>query len=145
MPRYITERTQNLLNHHGKPLNGAHILLLGVTYKANIADQRESPAQPIARRLRHAGAHLTYHDPHVPTWHIDGEPVDNAGADLAGALERADLAIVLAGHSEYDPEILARHARSLFDTRGLTRSAAASVPDHGDHGTAPSHETVELL
>ena len=139
MPRYIVERTQALLNTTGKPLNGANILLLGITYKANIADQRESPAKPIARRLHHHGAHLTYHDPHITTWHIDGEPVPHAGSDLAGALERADVAIVLADHSDYDPDLLARHARLLFDTRGHTRSLS------GDVTTAAAHETIELL
>jgi nucleotide sugar dehydrogenase len=139
MPRYIVERTQALLNHAGKPLNHANILLLGVTYKADIADQRESPAKPIAKRLHHHGANLTYHDPHITTWTIDDKPVPHAGSDLAGALERADVAIVLADHSDYDPDMLARHARLLFDTRGHTRS----LPGHDT--TAAAHETIELL
>ncbi|MGH3393039.1 MAG: UDP binding domain-containing protein, partial [Actinomadura sp.] len=132
---------QQLLNQSGKALNGADILLLGVTYKADIADQRESPARPLARRLRRLGANLTYHDPYVATWQIDDQAVPHAGPDLAGALEAADLAIVVADHADYDPELLARHARRLFDTRGLTRSAAAALPG----STAAAHETIELL
>ncbi|XVQ12235.1 nucleotide sugar dehydrogenase [Spirillospora sp. CA-255316] len=131
MPRYIVERAQQLLNAQGRALKDARILLLGVTYKADIADQRESPARPIARRLTNLGARLTYHDPYVASWHVDGNPVPAADADLPTALQDADLVIVLADHSAYDAETLARHSRLLFDTRGRTR---------GSRG-----ETVELL
>ncbi|MCW2898064.1 MAG: putative UDP-glucose/GDP-mannose dehydrogenase [Streptosporangiaceae bacterium] len=131
MPRYIVERTQQLLNREGKPLKDTQILLLGVTYKADIADQRESPARPVARRLRRLGADLTFHDPYVGSWEVDGSEVPSAGADLAEALRQADLAIVLADHTAYDAETLIEHARLLFDTRGRTRGV--------------SHESVELL
>jgi UDP-N-acetyl-D-glucosamine dehydrogenase len=131
MPRYIVERAQQLLNAQGRPLKGARILLLGVTYKADIADQRESPARPIAHRLLNLGAHVTYHDPHVEHWTVDDAEVPKGGEDLVSALEAADLAVVLAEHSEYEPAVLARHARLLFDTRGKAREARA--------------ETVELL
>ncbi|WP_344596782.1 UDP binding domain-containing protein, partial [Actinomadura vinacea] len=125
------ERAQQLLNQQGRALKDANVLLLGVTYKADIADQRESPARPIARRLTRLGAHLTYHDPHVTTWHVDDQPVPNAGDDLPAALGAADLVIVLAEHSEYDAETLAHHSKLLFDTRGRTRASRG--------------ETVELL
>ncbi|MFI0357710.1 UDP binding domain-containing protein, partial [Actinomadura sp. 9N407] len=131
MPRYIVERAQQLLNTHGQALKNAHILLLGVTYKADIADQRETPARPIARRLTRLGAHLTYHDPHVKTWEVDGNEVPSAGPDLVAALESADLVIVLAEHAAYDAGTLTRHSRLLFDTRGRTRDSRG--------------ETVELL
>ncbi|MBO2455958.1 nucleotide sugar dehydrogenase, partial [Actinomadura barringtoniae] len=71
MPRYVVERAQQLLNREGRALKGAKVLLLGVTYKADIADQRESPARPVARRLARLGAELSFHDPHVSTWHVD--------------------------------------------------------------------------
>jgi UDP-N-acetyl-D-glucosamine dehydrogenase len=131
MPRYVVERAQQLLNEQGRALKGSRVLLLGVTYKADIADQRESPARPIARRLMSLGAHVSYHDPYVDGWIVDDADVPCAGDDLVAALEGADLAIVLAGHSGYEPETLARHARLLFDTRGRVR---------GPHGA-----TVELL
>ncbi|TDD82004.1 nucleotide sugar dehydrogenase [Actinomadura darangshiensis] len=131
MPRYVAERAQQLLNREGRALKGAKVLLLGVTYKADIADQRESPARPVARRLARLGADLAFHDPFVTSWEVDGEPVRNAGDDLAAALEASDLAIVLAGHAAYDAATLTAHARLLFDTRGRTRNTAA--------------ETVELL
>ncbi|GAA2085152.1 nucleotide sugar dehydrogenase [Actinomadura alba] len=121
MPRYVVERTQQLLNQQGKALKNADILILGVTYKPNIADQRESPARPVARRLQRLGANLTYHDPYVATWDVDGVEIPNAGTDLVEALRSADLAIVLADHSVYAADTLREHARLLFDTRGRTR------------------------
>ncbi|HEU4543193.1 MAG TPA: nucleotide sugar dehydrogenase, partial [Jiangellaceae bacterium] len=72
MPAYVAHRAQNLLNEAGKATNGAIILLLGVTYKPNIADQRESPAVPLARHLSALGAKVSYHDPHVTNWDING-------------------------------------------------------------------------
>jgi nucleotide sugar dehydrogenase len=118
MPRYVVERTQQLLNHQGKALKNAKILILGVTYKPNIADQRESPARPIARRLQRLGAELSYHDPYIETWNIDGTSIPNAGTDLPGALGRADLTLLLQQHASYDVDALARHAQLLLDTRG---------------------------
>jgi nucleotide sugar dehydrogenase len=123
MPRYVVERVQQLLNRDGRALKGAKILILGVTYKADIADQRESPARPVARRLLRLGAELGYHDPFVRSWEVDGTDVAHVGDDLIAALRAADLTIVLADHSAYDTETLAGHARLLFDTRGRTRTA----------------------
>ncbi|GAA4607022.1 nucleotide sugar dehydrogenase [Actinoallomurus liliacearum] len=120
MPRYVVERAQALLNREGQAMKGAKVLVLGVTYKPDIADQRESPARPVARRLRKMGADLSFHDPHVERWEVDGEPVPRARV-LYTALAEADLVIVLTDHREYDPESLTRHARLLFDTRGATR------------------------
>ncbi|WP_067821304.1 nucleotide sugar dehydrogenase [Actinomadura kijaniata] len=130
MPRYVVERAQQLLNREGRALKGSRVLLLGVTYKADIADQRESPARPVARRLAKLGAELTFHDPHVDRWRVGDAEVPRS-TDLTAALEAADLTIVLADHRDYDPATLTRHARLLFDTRGRTRGRAA--------------ETVELL
>ncbi|GGV27200.1 UDP-N-acetyl-D-glucosamine dehydrogenase [Actinomadura cremea] len=131
MPRYVAERAQQLLNREGRALKGARVLLLGVTYKADIADQRESPARPVARRLARLGADLAFHDPYVTGWRVDDAEVRDAGDDLPAALADADLVIVLADHADYDPGTLARHARLLFDTRGRTRGV--------------EQETVELL
>ncbi|MFC9969473.1 nucleotide sugar dehydrogenase [Spirillospora sp. NPDC127200] len=121
MPRYVAERAQQLLNREGRALKGAKVLLLGVTYKADIADQRESPARPVARRLARLGAELSFHDPYVTDWRVDGASVPHA-PDLTAALRAADLAIVLADHAAYDPAALAEHAPLLFDTRGATRN-----------------------
>ena len=118
MPGYVTERAAELLNRNAQPVNGARILLLGVTYKRDIADERESPARPIARKLKARGADVRYHDPYVDRWQVDGEDIGQAD-DLGTALAAVDLAILLQPHSCYDPAALARQARLLLDTRGV--------------------------
>jgi UDP-N-acetyl-D-mannosaminuronate dehydrogenase len=101
-------------------------VLLGVTYKKDIADQRESPARPIARKLRARGAAVAYHDPYVPSWPVDGQDVPRA-ADLEAAVAAADLVILLQAHRDYDLAGIAATARLLLDTRGaLPRTPAAS-------------------
>ncbi len=125
MPGYVTERAAELLNRNAQPVNGARVLLLGVTYKRDIADQRESPARPIARKLRARGAAVAYHDPHVLAWQVDGEAVPRA-ADLAAAVAAADLVIVLQPHRDYDLAQIARSARLLLDTRGAVPKTSAT-------------------
>ena len=95
-------------------MNGAKVLLLGVTYKKDIADQRESPARPIARKLLQRGAVLSYHDPFVKEWQVDGKDVPRADAPVADA----DLTILLQAHSQYDLDDIAAQSHLLFDTRG---------------------------
>jgi UDP-N-acetyl-D-glucosamine dehydrogenase len=122
MPGYVTDRAAELLNRHAKAVNGAKVLLLGVTYKRDIADQRESPARPLARKLLARGAVVSYHDPHVPSWQVDGQPIPRAD-DLEGALAAADLVILLQAHASYDPAQLTERARLLLDTRGVVPAA----------------------
>jgi len=122
MPGYVTDRAAELLNRHAKAVNGAKVLLLGVTYKRDIADQRESPARPLARKLLARGAQVSYHDPYVPAWTIDGQPIPRAG-DLQAALADADLVILLQAHQAYDPAQLTHAARLLLDTRGIVPAA----------------------
>ena len=122
MPGYVTERAAELLNRAAQPVNGARILLLGVTYKRDIADQRESPARPLARKLKARGADVRYHDPYVERWQVDGEDIGRAD-DLATAVQAADLVILLQPHSAYDLAALKDQARLLLDTRGVMPSA----------------------
>lgn len=117
MPSYVVRRIQDALNDEGKALRGARILLLGVTYKPDIADQRESPAKPIAVALRDKGADVTFHDPHVTTWRLGGSALECV-PDLDSALADADLVVLLQNHSDYDLAAIATQARRLFDTRG---------------------------
>jgi UDP-N-acetyl-D-glucosamine dehydrogenase len=86
------------------------------------ADQRESPARPLARKLLARGAVVSYHDPHVPSWQVDGQPIPRAD-DLEGALAAADLVILLQAHASYDPAQLTERARLLLDTRGVVPAA----------------------
>jgi nucleotide sugar dehydrogenase len=115
MPGYVVDRAAEILNNHAKPLNGARVLLLGVTYKKDIADQRESPARPIARKLLQRGAVLSYHDPYVEHWQVDDRDIPRAQAPTAAA----DLTILLQAHTSYDLPGIAAGARLLFDTRGM--------------------------
>ncbi len=114
MPGYVVDRAAEILNSDAKPINGARVLLLGVTYKKDIADQRESPARPIARKLLQRGAVLSYHDPFVESWQVDGRDIPRA----ASPTEAADLTILLQPHSTYDLADIAARAHLLFDTRG---------------------------
>ena len=120
MPGYVVDRAAELLNHDAKPLNGARVLLLGVTYKKDIADQRESPARPIARKLLQRGAALRYHDPFVPSWQVDGRDIPRA----ASPADEADLTILLQAHSQYDLAGIAAKAHLLFDTRAKLSGAS---------------------
>ena len=124
MPAYVVDRAVELLNSRAKPLNGARVLLLGVTYKKDVADQRESPVRLIGSKLRSRGADLAYHDPHIPEWSLNGEPVRLA-ADLDAEVAEADLVILLQDHSAYDLDRISRSARLILDTRG--RIAGAQV------------------
>jgi nucleotide sugar dehydrogenase len=114
MPGYVVDRAAEILNSDAKPIKGARVLLLGVTYKKDIADQRESPARPIARKLLQRGAVLSYHDPYVESWTVDGRQVPRAQAPT----DDADLTILLQAHSVYDLQEVAARAHLLFDTRG---------------------------
>jgi UDP-N-acetyl-D-glucosamine dehydrogenase len=122
MPAYVVDRAAELLNRDAIPLKGARVLLLGVTYKKDVADQRESPAMTIGGKLRARGADLTYYDPYITTWSVAGEPV-RLGDDLNAEVSDADLVILLQDHSVYDLDQIARRARRLLDTRGRLAGA----------------------
>jgi UDP-N-acetyl-D-glucosamine dehydrogenase len=127
MPSYVKRRIQDLLNDEGKALKGATVLLLGVTYKPNIADQRESPVRPLARELLAAGANVQFHDPYVAEWNIDNEHghpsttdrVLRAQADAVAAATAADVVVVLQPHKGYDLAAITAVAKQVLDTRGL--------------------------
>lgn len=117
MPAYVAQRAQDLLNDKGMAMKGARVLLLGVTYKPNIADQRESPAAPLARHLLDKGAEVTYFDPHVSEWTAGDNRVAKV-EDLSSGLAQADLAILVQNHAAFDLDLIAKAAPLLFDTRG---------------------------
>ncbi|RLK22497.1 nucleotide sugar dehydrogenase [Micromonospora sp. M71_S20] len=119
MPDYVVRRAQDILNDAGLAANGSSILMLGVTYKPDIADQRESPAVPLARLLDGLGAKLSYHDPYVDRWDCLGGTVPRV-EDLHTAVAEADLVILVQGHRAYDVDQLAGQAKRFFDTRGVT-------------------------
>jgi UDP-N-acetyl-D-glucosamine dehydrogenase len=124
MPAYVARRAQNILNDAGQAINGANVLLLGVTYKKDVSDQRESPAIALAQRLQGLGAKLSYHDPYVPEWAISGVSVPSV-PDAELAVADADLTILVQNHSCYDTDRLASISKRFFDTRGTTTSDQA--------------------
>lgn len=124
MPQYVIQRCATLLNEHGKSARGARVLLLGVTYKPDLADQENSPAGEIARRLMDLGASVSYHDPYVPDWRIRDVPVPRADS-LYEAAAGADLTVLLQQHRTYDLQGLSVKAQLLLDTRGATPAGAA--------------------
>jgi UDP-N-acetyl-D-glucosamine dehydrogenase len=127
MPAYVAHRIQDALNDQGKAVRGSTVLLLGITYKADISDQRESPARPLAQRLRQLGATVTYHDPHVARWRVDAEDAEEdelaCVPDLTDAAAKADIVVLLQRHAAYDLDAVVRAAHLVLDTRGAMPDA----------------------
>ncbi|AJE42074.1 nucleotide sugar dehydrogenase [Streptomyces nodosus] len=124
MPRYVVQRAAALLNEHGKSGRGARVLLLGVTYKPDLADQQGSPAHEIALRLMQLGASVSYHDPYVPAWSVLDRPIPRADS-LYEAVADTDLTILLQQHRTYDLQGLSVKAQLMLDTRGAAPTGAA--------------------
>ncbi|EPJ35392.1 putative UDP-N-acetyl-D-glucosamine 6-dehydrogenase [Streptomyces afghaniensis 772] len=124
MPGYVVQRGATLLNEHGKSARGARVLLLGVTYKPDLADLHGTPAQEVALRLMELGASVSYHDPYVPTWSVLDRPVPRVDS-LYEAVADADLTILLQQHRTYDLQGLSVKAQLLLDTRGAAPTGAA--------------------
>ncbi|MDP9183695.1 MAG: nucleotide sugar dehydrogenase [Actinomycetota bacterium] len=122
MPAYVARRIQDLLNDDGKSARGASVLLLGVTYKPDIADERESPAKPLAESLHALGADVSFHDPHVTAWHLRHAEL-KVVPDLDAALRAADVVVLLQAHSSYDLEAVVAGSHRLLDTRGAAPTA----------------------
>ncbi len=119
MPPYVSRRLQDLLNNHSKAVRGSTVVLMGVTYKANISDRRESPAVPLAKRLLDMGCILKYHDPYVADWTVEGTAIERV-TDLADALQGADAAIIVQAHSEYvsAADTIASTSAAVLDATG---------------------------
>ena len=118
MPYYIAKRVQDSLNADGKALRGSVILLLGVTYKPNISDQRQTPATPLAHHLLAMGAEVRFFDPYVDQILIDGvsiSPVD----DFETAVAESDMAILVTAHNEIVNSVILQKAKKILDTRGV--------------------------
>jgi UDP-N-acetyl-D-glucosamine dehydrogenase len=125
MPYYVAGKLQRLLNRRGRCLNGARILVLGVTYKADVADWRETPALKVMELLQREGAALEYADPFTPSVEIEGR--GHAAVEVTPErLQRCDCALILTAHSAFGYEQIVRHAPLVFDTRNGTRNVTGS-------------------
>ena len=119
MPAFVVDLTARALNEHGKCLNGSRILALGVAYKRDISDMRESPALDVMQLLLQRHARLAYIDQHVPSFELNG--ITYHTQTLSGeALREADCVLILTDHSDVDYSQVAREARLLVDTRNAT-------------------------
>ena len=119
MPRYVVTRAMELLNEHGKAMRGSRIHILGVTYKKDISDSRESPALEVIKILVALGANVTYSDPFVPSLSVEGRNLK--AAELRGdVLGSCDMAIIITNHTDFDYSAIVRDAPLVFDTRNAT-------------------------
>ena len=132
MPAYVVERVADLLNQVGKPLKGSKILILGVAYKRDVNDIRESPALDILGLLSQKGAEVAYNDPYVPRLEYLGKEWQSQ--ELSERLLAAqDCVLIVTDHSDYDWDFIAQHAQLIFDTRNATK------------GRRDKHANIHLL
>ena len=120
MPAYVASRVVAMLETRGVLVNGARVVLLGLTYKPDIADDRETPARDVIRELRARGVKVSGHDPHLLEFNVDGSPL-SLHDRLDDALSSCDLVVLVQAHREYDLEAIQRSAPLVFDTRGKMR------------------------
>ena len=120
MPRYVVSRIQDALNRYKKPLNGSKVLILGVAYKPNINDMRESPALDIIHLLREKGATVSYYDPFVPELDYDNIRMSSE-KELLASLENADLVAIITNHAKVDYNLVVEKAQLVFDARNATK------------------------
>ncbi|MGA2111358.1 MAG: nucleotide sugar dehydrogenase [Anaerolineales bacterium] len=122
MPRYAVQKVQDALNGNSKALNGSRILVVGVAYKPDVGDVRESPALDVIGLLKNRGAIVEYHDPYVPevrhdSWRLECVP------DLKGALKRADCVVIITPHASYDWRQVLDESALIVDTRNALGQA----------------------
>ncbi len=122
MPRYVVSLVQDALNKQSKSINGSRVLVLGVAYKPDIDDLRESPALDVIGLLKQKGAEVSYHDPYIPSIRHDGSIMDSV-LDLQAVVRASDCVVIITNHSSYDYQALLRTAEAgsqgpmIVDTR----------------------------
>ena len=131
MPEYVVGKLQEALNERGRAVKGAQVLVLGLAYKKDIDDPRESPAFEVIHQLLKLGAQVSYHDPYVPeaprmrSWPT--LPAMTSRPLTPEVLRAADVALLVTDHSSVDYDLVLRHAPLIVDTRGVYRLPAANV------------------
>ena len=123
MPRYVVSRILEGLNDRGKTLKGNNVLVLGVAYKPDIDDVRESPALDVIALLRKKGANVKFHDPYIPLIHHEHEHwkmESISDADLLSEVRKADVVVLVTNHKTYKYPELIKNAQFIFDTRNAT-------------------------
>jgi UDP-N-acetyl-D-glucosamine dehydrogenase len=131
MPGFVVEKLEAALSARGTALSRSHVLLLGVAYKKDIDDTRESPAFELMRQLTARGATISYHDPHVPSLPLPRSFPDLprlVSVPLSGdVLAAADAVLLATNHTDVDYELVRSHARLIVDTRGVFREVLPNV------------------
>ena len=126
MPEFVVRKAQAILNDHGKSLKGAKILILGVTYKRDVSDYRESPALEIIEMLMKWGAKVSYADPFVPEFELHGHRYKSVPLQPAGAfgtkISESDMAILTTDHQAFDIEWIVKKSSILLDTRNAAKN-----------------------
>jgi UDP-N-acetyl-D-glucosamine dehydrogenase len=125
MPHFVVDKIQNALNDHGKPLRGSRVHLMGVAYKKNIDDVRESPALDILLLLHRRGAQLSYSDPFVAELKLDRLALQSR--DPAAAAAEADCVVIVTDHDGVDYAALVEQSRLIVDTRNALRAYSSGT------------------
>jgi UDP-N-acetyl-D-glucosamine dehydrogenase len=120
MPEYVVERVIRLLNNDGIALKGCKIVVLGVAYKRDISDLRESPALDVIRLLEHHGAKVSYSDPYVPSVSFDSG-IKKSVKLTANLLQSADIVVILTDHTNYNYQWIVDNSERVFDTRNACK------------------------
>jgi UDP-N-acetyl-D-glucosamine dehydrogenase len=122
MPEYCVERAMHILNQHKKAINGAKVLVLGVAYKQDIDDYRESPAIRVIEELEKVGADVKYYDPWVSEFKENGIAMQGEKELTAELLENADIVLVTAAHTNVDYDFVQKYAKAIFDTKNAMKN-----------------------
>ncbi len=125
MPFYVVERLTEILNRHRVCLNGARILILGITYKKDVADLRESPVLKIIKLLEERKAKVSYHDPYIAAFSLEDRHYTSIKLNQK-FLKEADIVLIGTDHSSYEYEKVVEKSRWIFDTRNATRDVKNS-------------------
>ena len=127
MPHYMYIKLSTALNKHKKPVNGSKILFLGVAYKPNIDDPRESPALEIMDITAHKGGEVSFHDPYIPEV-TTNEGRKYSSVDLsAEALAKADVVVITTNHKDFDPDFIIKNAKLIVDLRNMVKEGGENV------------------
>ncbi len=126
MPNHVIEIISDSLNKHRKPLNGSKILVLGVAYKRDIDDARESPALEILKKLRQKGSIIAYSDPYIPTLTIEEDHLIESVELDRTVLAYSDAVVIVTDHSDFNYQFIVDHAPLIIDTRNATRHVKGS-------------------
>jgi UDP-N-acetyl-D-glucosamine dehydrogenase len=119
MPHFVVDKIQNALNEQTKPVRGSHVHVLGVAYKRNIDDMRESPALDVILLLQRLGADISYSDPYVPELSLDG--ISLKSEEPVSASASADCVVIITDHSSFDYAAIAANAKMIVDTRNALK------------------------